>query len=110
MKYQEALIAWNPNTDQVRVGRFLRQRDSDWSRWPINYTRTGGAAYTGLRECTDKYMRDMMLFIEFHTLVVRDNVPVQAVHRAFLEIDEYRQRISPDIEGADHNGDILGGW
>ncbi|MGC2786155.1 MAG: hypothetical protein WA397_20450 [Roseiarcus sp.] len=71
--------------------------------------RTGGAAEIALRKCTDEYKRDMMLFIEFHTIVVRDKVPVEAAHRAFLAIDEYRDRISPDIEGATP-GDAFGGW
>jgi hypothetical protein len=29
---------------------------------------------------------------------------------AFLAIDEYRERIAPDIPGADHGGDTMGGW
>ena len=37
---------------------------------------------------------------EFHALVVRDGMHPQAVHQAFLVIDEYREVISPDIEGA----------
>ena len=45
-----------------------------------------------------------MLFIEFHTIVVRDRIPVDAAHREFLKIDEYRRRIAPDIPGADGGG------
>ena len=41
------------------------------------------------------------LFIDFQTLVVRDGLDPQAVHRAFLAIDEYRFRIAPDTEGAE---------
>jgi hypothetical protein len=111
MKYQEALIAWTPGTDHIRVGPLLRPSDgSDWTEHPIRYAYTGGAAYTGLRECEDKTKRDMMLFIEFNTIVVRDEIPVAAAHREFLKIDEYRDRISPDIKGAEHHGDTLGGW
>jgi len=36
----------------------------------------------------DKTQRDLMLFIEFNTIVVRDKVPVEAAHKAFLAIDE----------------------
>jgi hypothetical protein len=110
MKYQEALIAWTPKSDQIRVGPLLGEYDPDWTARPIRYRLTGGAAYTGLCKCEDKTLRDMMLFIEFHTIVVRDEVPVEAVHKAFLAIDEYRERISPDISGAAHDGDVLGGW
>jgi hypothetical protein len=41
------------------------------------------------------------LFINFHTLTVRDGIPVEMAHRAFLAIDEYREHISPDILGAE---------
>jgi hypothetical protein len=53
-----------------------------------------------LRKCENEYLRGMMLFIEFNTIVVRDKIPVEAAHREFLKIDEYRQCISPDIPGA----------
>ena len=33
------------------------------------------------------------------TLVVRDGIDPQAAHREFLKIDEYRRRVSPDIDG-----------
>ncbi len=33
--------------------------------------------------------------------MVRDGIDVQAAHRAFLAIDEYRFRIAPDTEGAE---------
>jgi hypothetical protein len=38
----------------------------------------------------------LRLFIEFHTLVVRDGIDPQAAHEAFLAVDEYRDLISPD--------------
>jgi hypothetical protein len=41
-----------------------------------------------------------MVFINFHTLIVRDGIPIEKAHRAFLAIDEYREHISPDIPGA----------
>ena len=40
------------------------------------------------------------LFIDFHTVVVRDKIDPQAAHQAFLVVDEYRSMISPDIESA----------
>jgi hypothetical protein len=41
------------------------------------------------------------MFIDFHTLVVGDGIDPLAAHAEFLKIDEYRRRISPDIDGAD---------
>ena len=101
MRYREAMIAWTPGTEEVRVGPLLRPGDANWTRHPINYLRTGGAAFLEPQEQTDAAVREMMLFIEFHTIVVRDRVPIDAVHREFLKIDEYRRRISPDIPGAE---------
>ena len=49
--------------------------------------------------------RHKMLFIDFNTIFVRDNMPVGAAHKAFLQIDEYRRLISPDTPGAD-DGEI----
>ena len=100
MRYQEALIAWTPGTDQIKVGNIMQRGEPNWTRHPVNYKFTGGAAYAATRINKDKTQRDLMLFIEFNTIVVRDNVPVEAAHKAFLAIDEYRERISPDIEGA----------
>jgi hypothetical protein len=43
----------------------------------------------------------LSLFILFNTVTVRDRVPVEAAHKAFLAIDEYRETISRDTEGAE---------
>jgi hypothetical protein len=42
-----------------------------------------------------------MVFIHFHTLVVRDGIDPQVAHKAFLAIDEYRQRMSGEIDGSE---------
>lgn len=47
----------------------------------------------------------MLLFIHFHTLVVRDGIPIADAHREFLKIKEYRATISRDISGADDGDD-----
>ncbi len=94
----------------------VRYHPNPLHRHPVGSRRryargsTGGAAYVELRNCEDKHKHDMMLFIEFHTIVVRDRVPIDAAHKAFLAIDEYRERIALDIPGADHRGDTMGGW
>ena len=96
MKYQEALIAWTPHTDKIAV-----------FPWPDKHNRSGGYDFTGgacfshIRECKNEFQRDMLLFVDFHTAVVRDGIPVESAHKAFLAIDEYRQRIAPDVQGAD---------
>jgi hypothetical protein len=96
MKAAEALIAWTPDSrDAVEVGPLLRAGEADWTE-PYDYT--GGAAYTTRRKMTGP-LATAMVFIEFHTLVVRDGLDPQAVHREFLKIDEFRDHMSPDCPG-----------
>ena len=95
MKFSEALIAWNNKSDKIEVRPW-----SDRTEWSDDYDMIAGACYPQIREMTED-RRNCQLFIDFNTIVVGDGVDVQAAHRAFLEIDEYRSLISPDIEGAD---------
>ena len=55
------------------------------------------------RKTMPHWQQVAMMFADFHTIVVRDGVDVQEAHKAFLEIDEYREVISPDIPGADQD-------
>ena len=95
MKYQEALIAWTPHTDKITVGHW-----PDTTGWKNEYASTAGACYPHIREINNAFKRDLMLFLDFHAIVVRDKVPVEAAHTAFLEIDEYRKRIAQEVRGA----------
>lgn len=99
MKAKDALIAWNPAhlTDKARstdvaVGTLLEMGQRDWT---APYLLTGGAAEVSWRQMEGDLMR-ARLFIEFHTLVVRDGIDPMAAHEAFMAIDEYRASISPD--------------
>jgi hypothetical protein len=103
MKARDALIAWTPATSEnsptagrVKVGRLLERNDPDWTK---PYERTGGAAYAATRRL-DGDASALALFIDFHTLVVRDDIEPAIAHEAFLVIDEYREFIAPDIPGA----------
>lgn len=103
MKAKDALIAWTPVSNDrlptkgsVRVGPLLRENDADWTS---PYAYTGGAAYTYRRDM-DEWQQIAMVFIEYHTLVCRDGMDPKRVHEAFLAIDEYAERISPDLPGA----------
>ncbi len=68
--------------------------------WSTAYALTGGACHSTYHSMPE-WQRIAMLFIEFHTLVVRDKIDPQAAHEAFLAIDEYRQKIALDIPGAE---------
>jgi hypothetical protein len=100
MKAREALIAWTPNEPaypaeyrgRVRVAPLALGGGSLLK--PV-YSRTGGAAFVATRHMKGDQSA-LRLFIEFHTLVVRDGIDPQAAHEAFLAVDEYRDLISPD--------------
>ncbi len=64
-----------------------------------DYRMSGGAAYARWQKDSGDSLI-ALLFITFHTLVVRDGVAPQDAHQAFLAIDEYREAMAPDIEGA----------
>jgi len=102
VKAYEALIAWTPRNDrrptagQVKVGPLRREGESDWAS---PFAMTGGAAWVATRELRGA-QSVARLFIDFHTLIVRDRIDPALAHEAFLAIDEYAESISPDIHGA----------
>ena len=49
---------------------------------------------------TDPNEQLLAMFLLFNTVTVRDGIAVEAAHKAFLQIDEYRKAISPDAPGA----------
>ena len=93
MKLTECMIVWDAQTDHIDVVPW-----PDRNRESYAYRMSVGACDTDLRKMPEDRQIGM-LFIHFHTIVVRDQVPVWAAHRAFLKIDEYRQCISPDTPG-----------
>ncbi len=93
MKILECMYGWNTGGD-VKVGPW-----PDQTGWSDDYELTGGACYRHWHEMTPE-VQALSLFIEFHTMVVRDRVDPQKAHAAFLKIYEYRRLIAPDILGA----------
>jgi len=95
MKLADALIAYNPGTDQVRVGPLLSDFDRDWTMSPIQYGMTCGAANVGVRRLSG-IKAGHYIMSEFIGLVARDGVDATAAHREFCKIDEYRKAIPAD--------------
>ena len=109
MKATEAHFLWTPADckkrllrrgdhppGSVKVLRFLSDGDR---RETLRYKRDTGACLTDWRHASSEQLKALVLAV-FHALVVRDGIHPQAAHQAFLVIDEYREIISPDIEGA----------
>ena len=90
------MVAWNPGSGEVDIGPW-----PDRIGWSDAYQMTSGGCNADRHKMTAEG-KVMMLFIDFHKLVVRDGVDPQNAHREFLKIDEYRRRIGLDIPGADH--------
>lgn len=103
MKITECMIAWTPrhpwNRDSATYGQVKVGPWPDRSGWTRNYSRTCGACFTATHGMAE-WQRIAMLFVDFNTLVARDNIDPTEAHRAFLAIDEYRWLISPDLKGA----------
>ena len=110
MKARDAHVLWAPADykkkllrrgdhppGSVKVLRFLR--NGDWKE-AQRYNRDAGASFTDWRHRPSEQLKALVL-AEFHALVVSDGMHPQAAHKAFLVIDEYREGISPDIDGAD---------
>ena len=108
------MVAWNPKhstsaldaldptrkAGAVKVGRW-----PDEKGWSDKFDSTAGCDWTATSKM-DLLGKVMMMFIDFHTLVVRDGIDPQVLHKEFLKIDEYRYRIPFDMEGAeDRNAD-----
>lgn len=106
MRATKAMIAYTPTfwldgpksktRGQVQIGPLLNAGDADWTK---PYAFTVGAKDIARRHYPPDRSR-AALFIDFHTMVVRDGIDPQVAHRAFLLIDEYRNAISPDTKGA----------
>ena len=94
------MVAWVPSKpEKVKVGP-----------WPDTIGWTD-AAFLGFHPwtagCCNAWRhgksldhRILMAFVDFHTLVVRDGIDPITAHREFSKIREYREIISPDIDGA----------
>lgn len=95
MKYPETMIAWNSNSNEIKVGPW-----PDATGWSRNYSFTTGANNMAIHDLSND-QQVANLFVNFNKVVVRDGVGVNAAHKAFLKIAEYRQFIAPDMDGAD---------
>lgn len=91
MKVNESYIAWLPNTDYVEVLP-LGEEPKTKGAW------TGLGAYAHIQEADSKD-RKMMTFISAMHLIIRDKVDPMAVHKALMQLEEYRAGCAPDMPG-----------
>ena len=95
MNATNAMLCWNPGTDQVAL-----------VPWP-DHTRLSSRYRMSTLACCAHFdgksfeQRKCLVYITAMHLVVRDGVDPQAVHRALLELDEYRDGCANDMRGAE---------
>jgi hypothetical protein len=104
MKMTNADVIWTPayaeanNAGAIRVerhGSCWQRTKSD--RW-MPATSLGAYGQVPTKGNRDRQL--LAMFTLFNTVTVRDGIDVQTAHQTFLEIDEYRETISPDAPGA----------
>lgn len=99
VKARDAVIAWTPVRFGGETAGMVEVRPLPAGEWSRRFTSTAGAVF-GRQRAFNREEAIAQLFIDFHTLVVRDGIDPQVAHRAFLAIDEYAETISPDIPGS----------
>jgi hypothetical protein len=92
MKSLEAMLAWNPGTNEVEVGPW-----PDKTGWSKKYKMSSGAC--NLERHSKPKEWKLMSFIDAMHVIIRDKVDPLAVHMAMLAVDEYRDGCSDDMPG-----------
>ena len=85
-----AILLWNPGTPQVEI-RPLGDPG-------VEFQMSGLGCYADVREMNFE-QRKAHVFIEAVHLIVRDRCDPQAVHRALLALEEYRDGCASDMPG-----------
>ena len=91
--WRKAVVEWCRTTKRINIF-------DDPHREPTLPSKMGGAYYAAIRERDygdETVALDMMM--QFHSITVRDGVPIDVAHREFMKVGQYRDRISPDSPG-----------
>lgn len=89
-----AMLCWNINSSDVALVVW-----PDPANLSGNYQRTGLACWKEVRKSSFE-VRKAQVFIEAMHLIVRDKCDPEAVHRALLGLEEYRDGLAEDMPGA----------
>jgi hypothetical protein len=87
------MLCWNPDSDQVALIDL-----ADPYNLSKEYSRKTFAYFSGFRKCSFE-KRKAQLFIEAMHLIIRDGCSPEAVHKALLELEEYRDGLACDMPG-----------
>lgn len=87
------MICWNPNSDQVSL---IPWPDNADMQDRLSLSMSWGACNLFLHDLSFE-VRKCEVFIKAMHLIVRDGVNPDAVHKAFLGIEEYLDGCSDDM-------------
>ena len=87
MELREALIAYDPESDRIRVGPLLREGFPDWTE---GFLCTTGAGEAVVRNLTGRAAQAVALSL-FVELVIGEAMDAKATANALQVIDEFRQ-------------------
>lgn len=90
MKVNESYLAWEPGSDYVEVLSYGVE--------PRKGAYTGLGAYAHIQEGDFAYRKTMAFITAMH-LIIRSKVDPVAVHKALMELEEYRDGCAPDMPG-----------
>lgn len=86
MKLLEAMLAWDPGTDRVKVGPW-----PDQTGWSDEYQCTSLATYTVFHENPENPTWQIACMAgALFSILARDGISFPALHREMVKIDEYR--------------------
>ena len=92
MKYKNCIVAYTASTPIIKLFPFPCKEAI-----PREFESTIGACFSDVRELKTKAEVTAQVFIDFVHMVVRDDMDADRVHKAFLEIDEYRDAMADDM-------------
>ena len=82
---REALIAYNRNSDQIKIGTLINYGEPDWTD---GMEMTSGAAYQCVRSMPDDEIANCFK-ADFIAIVVRDGVCMKAAYREFRKVRQF---------------------
>jgi hypothetical protein len=97
MDWRNCSYFWNPETGFVLIAA---RGQADPGRPTMSRFMHGNEPRLRLLDWDDPRIV-AKVFIEFNTLVARDRIPIDAAHREFLKVMQYRKHIAPDSQGAE---------
>ena len=92
---KQVMVCWNPGTDQVQL---VKWPDRAGIQDVYALSMSWGACNSYLHKLSFEVLK-CEVFIQAMHMVVRDKVNPEAVHKALLGLEEYRDGCADDMPG-----------